>query len=54
MLQRDVRAQQRAGMFEERKEAGVAGARQMGHVGEDVMSNAGPGGGVTCKFPGVC
>lgn len=36
------------------KEAGVAGARQMGYVGEDVMSNAGPGGGVTWKFPGVC
>lgn len=37
-----------------RKEAGVAGARQMGYVGEEVMSNAGPGGSVTWKFTGVC
>lgn len=36
------------------KEAGVAGARQMGYVGEDVVSNAGPGGSVTWKFTGVC
>ena len=36
------------------KEAGVAGARQMGYVGEDVVSNTGPGGSVTWKFTGVC
>lgn len=47
MLRREGRADAKTGYIRgTSKEAGVAGATQVGHVGDDVLGDAGPGGSV--------